>query len=82
MGSYSVRLELIDLASDAVIARAEAPGEIKVNDPLLAHEMVFCLRGLSFPNPGEYEFRVFAYDRVFGQKTFRVVDRRTNVQEL
>jgi hypothetical protein len=76
MGEYRVRLELVDLKNDKIIAKAESPRQMKVSDPLVAHELVFSLRGLRFQHAGEHEFRVFANDKIFGQKTFRVVDRR------
>ena len=74
-GSYVIRLELIDLRDEKIVAKAETPREIIIADPLAAHELVFGWKGLSFPHAGEYEFRVFADDRFFGQKTFHVVQR-------
>ena len=75
-GSYHIRLELADLQDDKVIAQAKMPNEISIPDPLMAHEIVFSLRGLAFPHAGDYEFRVFANDQIFGQKSFRVTSHK------
>ena len=75
-GSYKIWLELADLKNDTVITKAQLPKDITSDDPLATQEIVFSLKGLMLMHAGEYEFRVFANDRIFGQKTFRVVDRR------
>ena len=71
-GHYRFRLELIDLKNDTVIAKSEMPEAIQIPNPLITHELVFNLRGLQFPHAGEYEFRIFSNDRIFGQKSFVV----------
>ncbi|MFZ5802076.1 MAG: DUF6941 family protein [Candidatus Omnitrophota bacterium] len=72
-GAYRFRLELVDLQDNSVIGRGEIPREIAISNPLMAHELVFNLKGLKFSHPGEFEFRIFANDRIFGQKTFSVM---------
>ncbi len=71
-GSYRFRLELIDLKTDTTIGKSEMPEEVRIPNPLLAHELVFNLRGIRFPHAGEYEFRIFGNDNIFGQKKFIV----------
>ena len=71
-GSFRFRLELIDLQSDTLIGKSEMPEEVRVPSPLLAHELVFNLRGVRFMHAGEYEFRIFANDKIFGQKKITV----------
>ena len=71
-GNYKFQLDLVDLTSNAVITKCEIPNEFQMNDPLRTSELVFNLEGLRFPHPGEYEFRIFANGRIFGQKTFLV----------
>lgn len=71
-GNYRFRLELIDLQSDTLIGKSEMPEEVHVPSPLSAHELVFNLRGVRFMHAGEYEFRIFANDKIFGQKKFIV----------
>lgn len=67
-GAYQFRLELVDLQSNVTIGRSEMPEEVHVPSPLDAHELVFNLRGVRFMHAGNYEFRIFANDRIFGQK--------------
>ena len=71
-GKYVFRLELIDLEDDKIIGKAEMPKEIVVTNPLAIHDLVFNLAGLKFERPGKYEFRIYANEEVFGQKTFLV----------
>ncbi|OQA56281.1 MAG: hypothetical protein BWY42_01065 [Candidatus Omnitrophica bacterium ADurb.Bin277] len=71
-GSYRFRLDLVDLHEDKTIGQSEMPNEVQVPSPLVAHELVFNLRGVRFAHPGEYEFRIFANGSIFGQKKFAV----------
>ncbi|HTL48067.1 MAG TPA: hypothetical protein VL688_08430 [Verrucomicrobiae bacterium] len=73
-GTYRFRLDLVNLQSNAVTGQGEIPNDITIDSPLTSHELVFNLRGLKFMEPGEYEFRIYANDRIFGQKTFNVSD--------
>jgi hypothetical protein len=73
-GDYRFRLELMDLQSDVLIGKSEMPEEVRVPSPLDAHELVFNLRGVRFMHAGKYEFRIFANDKIFGQKKL-VVDQ-------
>lgn len=73
-GDYRFRLELVDLQSDVMIGKSEMPEEVHVPSPLDAHELVFNLRGVRFMHSGKYEFRIFANDKIFGQKRL-VVDQ-------
>ncbi|MBU9888892.1 MAG: hypothetical protein KTQ49_03355 [Candidatus Omnitrophica bacterium] len=77
-GGYHFRLELVDLQTDTTIGKSEMPEEVQVPSPLLAHELVFNLRGVRFMHPGEYEFRIFANDKIFGQKKFVVEQMAQN----
>ncbi len=77
-GGYHFRLELVDLQSDTTIGKSEMPEEVQVPSPLLAHELVFNLRGVRFMHPGEYEFRIFSNGKIFGQKKFVVEQMAQN----
>ncbi|HCM42032.1 MAG TPA: hypothetical protein PLY88_04700 [Candidatus Omnitrophota bacterium] len=79
-GKYRFRLELTDLQNDATIGKSEMPEPIQIANPLITHELVFNLRGLRFPHAGEYEFRIFANDHIFGQKSFIVNEIKPNGQ--
>ncbi|MCK5450380.1 MAG: hypothetical protein KAI70_01295 [Candidatus Omnitrophica bacterium] len=69
-GRYKFRLELTDLENNTSVGKSEIPKEVNVNNPLETHDLVFNLVGIRFTHPGKYEFRIFANDEVFGQKTF------------
>ena len=71
-GSYKFRLDLVSLTDDKTIGQSEMPHEVHVPSPLVAHELVFNLRGVRFMHSGEYEFRIFANGAIFGQKKFVV----------
>ena len=71
-GVYRFRLELVDLQTNSLTGKGEIPREVTIQSPLLVHELVFNLKTLRFAHPGEYEFRIFANDKIFGQKTFKV----------
>lgn len=75
-GSYRFQLDLVDLQNDQVLTKCEIPNELKISNPLKSSELVFNLHGLKFPHPGEYEFRIFANDRIFGQKGFVVNENK------
>lgn len=80
-GLYRFRLELVELKTDTLIGKSEMPDTIQIPNPLITHELVFNLRGLKFPRAGDYEFRIFANDRIFGQKSFIVNEIKPNEQE-
>ena len=73
-GNYRFRLELIDLKTNNEIGNGEIPDEIEIDSPLRTHELVFHLQGLRFQHAGEYEFRIFGNDKIFGQKSFWVTE--------
>jgi hypothetical protein len=75
-GVYRFRLELIDLKTDSMIGGGEIPKDIQMRNPLVAHELVFNLKGLKFKHAGEYEFRVYVNDKILGQKTFIITERQ------
>lgn len=75
-GSYRFQLDLVDLQNDQVLTKCEIPNELKISNPLKSSELVFNLHGLKFPHSGEYEFRIFANDRIFGQKGFVVNENK------
>jgi len=72
MGEYKFKLELADLVDNSVVGKAEIPSSVNVSSPLAIHDLVFNLASLKFEHPGKYEFRIFANEELFGQKTFMV----------
>jgi len=71
-GNYKFQLDLVDLQNDHVLNKCEIPNELQITNPLKSSELVFNLHGLKFPHLGEYEFRIYANGRIFGQKSFLV----------
>ncbi len=78
-GTYLFQLDLADLKSNTVLNKCQIPNEIKISNPLKSSELVFNLHGLKFPHPGDYEFRIYANGRIFGQKTFIVSEVKKDV---
>lgn len=75
-GRYKFRLELVNLQTNTVAGKAEIPQEIVIDHPLKIHELVFNLQGLRFDQAGDYEFRIYSNDKIFGQKMFSVTPLR------
>lgn len=71
-GEYTVRLELVRLSDLMTVGRAEAV--IPVENRLAPAEWIFELRDLIFVQPGQYEFRLWADDRIVGHKNFSVLE--------
>ena len=71
-GKYHFRFELVDISNDKVIGKGEI-SELNVSDKLGSYELVFNLMGLQFDHEGKYEFRIFADDKIFGNKLFNVI---------
>jgi len=71
-GDYRFKLELADLEDGSIVGKAEIPKTVNVSSPLAIHDLVFNLAAMKFNHQGKYEFRIFANDEVFGQKTFMV----------
>ena len=77
-GLYKFQLDLVDLPNDNVVNKCEIPNELQIKNPLKSSELVFNLHGLKFPHAGEYEFRIYANGRIFGQKSFLVSEVKKN----
>ena len=71
-GDYQFRLDLADLKNERLIAQCHLPSKIHIEHPLETRELVFNFMGLKFSEPGQYEFRMYANDHIFGQKVFVV----------
>ena len=75
-GDYQFRLEMVDLKTDTMAGKGQLPNAVHIDNPLATHEIVFNLKGLKFQHPGDYEFRMFANDHIFGQKSFLVAEMK------
>ena len=71
-GSFSFSLELYDLTEGKIMNRSVIK-DFKVENKSRDCEMVFNLLSVRFEHPGEYEFRIFLNEFVFGQKSFSVL---------
>lgn len=71
-GTFDFMLELFDLAQDKTLHKATVK-EFKVQDKSRDCELVFNLLSVRFSHPGDYEFRIYVNDMVFGQKSFQVI---------
>jgi hypothetical protein len=75
-GHYRVRFQFLRLEGDQAIA--EAVAEFDVADRLLSADFAVPFPPLPFPEPGRYEFRIFAND-VFIGSTF--IDARPQLEK-
>ncbi len=70
-GVFDFTLELFDLSAGRAVNRAQI-SKFKVNDRSRDCELVFNLLSVKFEHPGDYEFRIYINDYVFGQKFFKI----------
>ena len=71
-GTFSFSLELYDLTEGRIMNRSVIK-DFKVESKSRDCELVFNLLSVRVEHPGEYEFRIFVNDMVFGQKSFSVL---------
>ena len=71
-GTFDFTLELYDLSQEKTLHRAMIQA-FKVQDKSRDCELVFNLLSVRFEHTGEYEFRIYINDYVFGQKSFQVI---------
>ncbi len=76
-GVFNFTLELFDLTEGKVLNKALIK-EFKVQDRSRDCELVFNLLSSKFEHAGEYEFRIYVDDFVFGQKSFKVLAANGN----
>jgi len=71
-GTFDFTLELVDLEEEKVLNKAVIKG-FQVQDKSRDCELVFNLMAVKFDHPGDFEFRIYVNDSVFGQKSFKVL---------
>ncbi len=71
-GACDFMLELYDLAEDKTLHKATVK-DFKVQEKSRDCELVFNLLSVRFSHAGEYEFRIYVNDMIFGQKSFQVI---------
>ncbi len=72
-GIFEFTLELFDLAAGKAMNKALIK-DFRVQDKSRDCELVFNLLSVRFDRPGDYEFRIFVNDNIFGQKHFKVLN--------
>ena len=68
-GQYAFRMDYVQVKNDKLLAQTEIPG-VSINDRLKAHELIMQFPPIKIPEPGEYEFRLWANDRYIGRMKF------------
>jgi hypothetical protein len=71
-GVFDFTLELYDLDESKSMNRAVVR-QYKIQDRSRDCELVFNLISAQFTHAGDYEFRIYANDFIFGQKFFKVL---------
>ena len=71
-GKFDFTLELYDLAEDKTLHKAQVK-DFNVQEKSRDCELVFNLLSVRFVHPGDYEFRIYVNDQIFGQKSFQVI---------
>lgn len=71
-GVFDFTLELYDVTQDKTLNKAKVD-KFKVPDKSRDCELVFNLLSVRFEHAGEYEFRIYVNDGIFGQKSFQVI---------
>ena len=71
-GVFDFVLELVDLTDSKSMNRAVIK-DFRVQEKSRDCELVFNLMSVKFERPGDYEFRIYVNDYIFGQKSFKVL---------
>ena len=71
-GTFDFTLELFDLNEEKSLNRAVIK-DFRVQDRSRDCELVFNLMSVKFEHHGDYEFRIYVNDYIFGQKSFAVL---------
>lgn len=74
-GPYKLRVEMVYLDEEQVVAEARSEDSVVVQDRLAAFEAIFAFQGAEFKKPGKYALRFFANEDFLGDKTFYVHER-------
>ena len=71
-GTFDFALELFDVTEGRALHRAVIQ-KYTIQDRSRDCELVFNIIAVKFNHAGEYEFRVFVNDHIFGQKSFKIL---------
>lgn len=71
-GQYKFRMDYVQVKNDGLLFRVETPN-IAIADRLRVQELVMQFPPIQIPEPGEYEFRLWANERYIGRVKFTAV---------
>lgn len=71
-GKFDFALELYDIDENRVLHRGQIKDYV-VKERSRDCELVFNLFSLKFDHAGDYEFRIYVNDLIFGQKSFKIL---------
>ena len=71
-GEYSFRFDYVQVKDDKLLGKASIPS-VTIPDRLKVYDLVIEPPPIPLPEPGEYEFRLFANDRYIGRVKFNAV---------
>lgn len=71
LGEYVFRLTLTSLMDGREVGAGSTPS-LSIPDRLQTAELAFRLQNIAFPEPGKYEFTLFANDQLVAQKEVTV----------
>jgi len=72
-GEYLFKLEVVRRRDMNTIAEAPIPTPVTLDDPLANGEIVMQLGGLTFTEPGYYDFRLSANERFLDSKGLQIL---------
>jgi len=72
-GEYQFRIDYVQVKTDKLLGRGNIP-PISITDRLKTHELIMEFPPIDIPEPGEYEFRLWANDRYIGRAKFTAVE--------
>ena len=71
-GVYDFILQYVQVSNDKLLNKADIPN-VTIPDRLAIHEIVIKLPILPIPDPGQYEFRIWANNKYVGSTSFKAV---------
>lgn len=72
-GQYEFRMDYVQIQTDNLLGQGTIPG-VSITDRLKVHELVMEFPRIEIPEPGDYEFRLWAGERYIGRAKFTAVE--------
>lgn len=74
-GSYDFTLQYVQVSSDRTLGEL-AISQVQIPDRLATYELIIRLPPLYIPEPGEYEFRIWANKKYVGSTSFKALQAK------